>query len=162
MLVEGQRINKISNRCFLAVFRAPQLTSDTGVSVDWVLGTIVMQHYYTVFDATGEMLRLGFGKRAKRFELFEGEEDKEKSDEQDKIIITTIILFTIMIAGGFVLCVKLDDNKDKTFKQPTADPTLVMASQAQMSMGDESLQERLFYAASAADASRTNRHFSMN
>jgi hypothetical protein len=54
MLIPGSRVgaSRRDGVCFLAIFRNPQLNNDEGEAEEWIFGSVLMQKYYWVFDAS--------------------------------------------------------------------------------------------------------------
>ena len=93
MLIEGSKLyfsgqETRDSVCFLAVFRNPQKNKTPSYlyvmpEVDeWTLGTVVMNQYYTLFDASTKPFRMGLGKRAAHF-IASYDKDTEPSEDYD-------------------------------------------------------------------------------
>ena len=64
MFIGGNDIGRKPNRCFI-----PMLMHDNFASRAWIVGSLVLNHYYTVFDMTPEdergegYIQVGLGER---------------------------------------------------------------------------------------------------
>ena len=59
MLISPEKINRTdsSSVCYLAVFRSP-------IIEEMILGTVFLNHVYTVFDLSKDVPRIGLGTRS--------------------------------------------------------------------------------------------------
>ena len=135
MLIPGSRVgaSRRDGVCFLAIFRNPQLNNDEGEAEEWIFGSVLMQNYYWVFDASKKPLEAGFGYRSDKLTTDDNADnyypDELDFNDEDKFLIVAIVGSLLLICGAVLICLKcngFDDDK----KSPQSRADLIRAQQA--------------------------------
>ena len=108
--------------CYLAIFENQQLKE--AESGTWILGTVVMQHYYFIFDSNEQPNKLFMGQRAGTLEIVDNFDDDSFFDHKHhfSVTLTVFVAFVCILYSGIYLKKGRDGNlKVKDYRERVAD-----------------------------------------